>query len=192
MRWGKAATAVLAAALAGCAGLGGNRPAEDPLGVDEHMRLGMSYEDQDLRSAASKEYAAALRQRRDYLPALMALGNLAFQGGDLIEAEIFYRKVIRLVPSHAGANNNLAMVFLVRGSRLDRAEKLAKTALEAAGPFRPYVLDTLANVYMRQGRFTEAQSTLDEADKACAPTNKLLREHLAQSRRQLESRTREL
>lgn len=189
----RAAAAALAAGLAGCAGMGGGGTrVEDPLSADEHMRLGASYEDQSLRSAASKEYAAALRKNKDYLPALMALGNVAFQNGDLIEAEIFYRKVLRLVPDHAGANNNLAMVFLVRNSRLETAEKLVKTALRSAGPFRPYVLDTLANVYMRQGRFPDAKAVLDEAEKSCAPSNTLLREHLAQSRRQLETQTKAL
>jgi tetratricopeptide (TPR) repeat protein len=174
----------LCAGLSACAGLRAAR-APDPLTVDEHMRLGASYEDQGLREPAAKEYAAALREREDYLPALMALGNVAFQRGDLIEAEIYYRKVLKVVPDHAGANNNLAMVFLVRGSRLDYAETLAKTALKQAGPFRPYVLDTLANVYMREGRYNHARDALDEAERGCAPDNALLREHLAQSRRQL-------
>ena len=183
----RAGALIVAAALmsAGCAGMKG--APEDPLSADEHMRLGSSYEDQSQRAQAAKEYAAALRKQKDYLPALMALGNVAFQDGDLIEAEIYYRKVLRLVPDHAGANNNLAMVFLVRGSRLDTAEQLAKTALKNAGPFRPYVLDTLANVYMREGRYPDARQVLDEAEAACSPGNTLLREHLTQSRRQLDS-----
>lgn len=182
----KASRAFVVAALVGfsaCAGV--PKASEDPLTADEHMRLGASYEDQSLRSAAVKEYSAALRKQKDYLPALMALGNSAFQAGDLIEAEIYYRKVIKLVPDHAGANNNLAMVFLVRGSRLDTAETHAKTALKQAGPFRPYVLDTLANVYIRQGKIPDAKRALDEAEAACSPQNTLLREHLSQTRRAL-------
>lgn len=190
--WALAAAAALGSAgLSGCAGAATAR-VDDPLSADEHMRLGSSYEDQNLRSAAAKEYASALRKQKDYLPALMALGNVAFQDGDLIEAEIYYRKVIKLVPDHAGANNNLAMVFLVRGSRLDTAEDLAKTALKNAGPFKPYVLDTLANVYMREGRYPDAKKILDEAEAACSPTNALLREHLAQSRRQLTTYSKAL
>jgi tetratricopeptide (TPR) repeat protein len=185
------ALAVGAAGLSACAGVKASR-AEDPLSADEHMRLGSSYEDQSLRSAATKEYAAALRKEKDYLPALMALGNVAFQDGDLIESEIYYRRVLKLVPDHAGANNNLAMVFLVRGSRLDTAETLAKTALKNAGPFKPYVLDTLANVYMREGRYPDAKAILDEAESECSPTNTLLREHLSQSRRQLTTYSKAL
>lgn len=187
LAWLGAITACLS--LSACAGL---KTAPDPLSADEHMRLGASYEDQGLREQATKEYASALREQRDYLPAMMALGNAAFQGGDLIEAEIYYRKVLKLVPDHAGANNNLAMVFLVRGSRLEYAETLAKTALKQAGPFRPYVLDTLANVYIREGRYPQAKDALDEAERSCGPENGLLREHLAHSRRALAAYSKQL
>src|SRR5579885_3007376 len=102
-----AAALMLASLLSGCATMGRS---DDPLTADEHMRLGASYEDQGLREQATKEYAAALREQKDCLPAMMALGNAAFEGGDLIEAEIYYRKVLKLVPDHAGAPNNLAMV----------------------------------------------------------------------------------
>jgi tetratricopeptide (TPR) repeat protein len=185
------AALLAAASLSSCASLGIKGP-PDPLSADEHMRLGASYEQQGLRSSASREYGAALRKQKDFLPALMALGNVAFQNGDLIEAEIYYRKVLRRVPGHAGANNNLAMVLLVRGARLEAAENHAKTALKNAGPFRPYVLDTLANVYMRQGRFPDAKVVLDEAEASCGPSNALLREHLGQSRRQLMSYSKTL
>jgi len=182
---------LLCGGLSACAGLR-EASAPDPLTADEHMRLGASYEDQGLREAATKEYAAALRREKDSLPALMALGNVAFQRGDLIEAEIYYRKVLKLVPDHAGANNNLAMVFLVRGSRLEYAETLAKTALKQAGPFRPYVLDTLANVYMREGRYPQAKDALDEAERGCGAGNAMLREHLEQSKRQLLAYSKQL
>jgi tetratricopeptide (TPR) repeat protein len=185
-----AAAAALTLLLSGCGTLPGRY--KDPLSADEHMRLGASYEDQGERVSAGREYASALRKQAGHLPALMALGNLAFQGGDLIEAEIYYRKVLALVPDHAGANNNLAMVFLVRNSRLEVAESHAKTALKQAGPFRPYVLDTLANVYMRQGRYIDARAALDEAEQACEKGDMLLRQHLTQSRRQLEVYSRAL
>jgi tetratricopeptide (TPR) repeat protein len=194
MNMKRAAAAVLVAGLAGCAGLGGkpDRAEHDPLTAEEHMRLGASYDEQELHSAAAREYSAALRKRKDYLPALMALGNAAFQASNLIEAELFYRKVLRLVPDHTGANNNMAMVLLVRGARFEAAEEHAKTALKNAGPFRPYVLDTLANVYIRLGRLPEAKAALDEAERACGKSNPLLREHLAQSRRQLDGKEKAL
>lgn len=190
-KMGHAALAAwMAFQASGCAAVRGASAEHDPLSADEHMRLGASYDDQGLRSSAAKEFGAALRKKKDFVPALMALGNAAFQDGDLIEAEIYYRRVLKSIPDHAGANNNLAMVFLVRGSRLDTAETLAKAALKQAGPFRPYVLDTLANVYTRLGRYPQAKAALDEAEALCGSGNALLREHLERSRRQLTTYSR--
>lgn len=175
---------LMALGVAGCAG---GQAKADPLSLEEHLTLGAAYEAQNMRSRAGKEYGAALRLDQKSIAALIALGNLAFQDMNLVEAEIYYRKALKLEPKHVGANNNLATVFLLRGTRLKLAEHLAKTALEASGPYRSYVLDTLANVYMRQGRIAEAKLALDEAERGVHPMNELLRAHIAQSRRQLET-----
>jgi tetratricopeptide (TPR) repeat protein len=122
--------------------------------------------------------------------ALIALGNQAFAHGFLPEAQGYYERAIALEPDQASANNNLAVVCLARGESLEKAEKLARTALEKAGPLRAYVLDTLANVYMRQGRYGDARTALDEAEKlGGVATNPSLRDHLKRSRLNLEAYT---
>src|SRR5689334_1905505 len=78
---------------------------QDPFTAEEHMKLGISFEEQSLYSSAAKEYGAALRKEQNHVPALVALGNLAFKAGSLVEAEIYYRRVLRLAPEHASANN---------------------------------------------------------------------------------------
>lgn len=179
-----AALLAVAALASGCSHLPGFK---DPLSADEHMRLGASYEDQGLRSSAVKEYGAALRKEKNFVPALVALGNLSFEDGSLVEAEIYYRKALNEQPDHAGANNNLAVVYLTRGSRLDVAEQLAHKALAGAGSLKPYVLDTLAHIYMKQGRLVDAKTALDDAELAAPAQNGFLRQRLAQSRRRLET-----
>lgn len=174
-----------AALLAGCVHM--PRSLQDPLTAEEHMRLGASYEDQGLRSKSEKEYAAALRRQKDYIPALIALGNLSFEDGNLVDAEIYYRKVLDLDPEHPSANNNLAVVYLTRGSRIDTAEQLAQRALKRAGSLKPYVLDTLAHIYMREAKPALAKAALDEADAATPRDSAFLRRRLAQSRQQLEN-----
>jgi cytochrome c-type biogenesis protein CcmH/NrfG len=47
------------------------------------------------------------------------------------------------------------------------------------------VLDTLAKIYMRQERYQEARTALEEAVTAAPSENKLLHERLAQSQREL-------
>jgi len=161
----------------------------DPLTPAEHMRQGTVYEGQGELSEAWREYGAALREDRAFLPAVIALGNLAFARADLIEAEIYYRKALKLDSEQPSANNNLAVVYLTRGSRLETAQKLAETALKKAGALRPYVLDTLANVYMREGRYKDAKAALDQAEVASGVENPALKRHLLESRRHLDSYT---
>lgn len=170
-----------------CASACGTLPGRDALTVDQHMRLGASYEEQGLRTEAKREYEAALRSDKEFVPAYVALGNLAFEDGALVEAEHFYRRVLEREAEHPGANNNLAVVYLTRGADLDAAERHARRALAGAGALRPYVLDTLAHIYMKQNRYLDAKAALDDADVAAPSQNGFLRQRLAQSRRRLET-----
>jgi Tfp pilus assembly protein PilF len=138
---------VLVAALtAGCAGLPKALRARDVLSADEHARLGAAYEEQGGREAALAQYRLALATDPRNEGAWMALGNHAFRDGDLKKAERCYRRVLRLEPDHAGAANNLAMVYLSQGRRLDEARDLARGALARGGPLEPYILDTLERI----------------------------------------------
>ena len=157
----------------------------DALTPEEHMSLGASYEAQGLHETAARQYQAVLREHGEHAPALIALGNLSFEAGIIQEAEDYYRRALDAVPDHPGATNNLAMVYLKRGERLDEAERLARTAVGQGGVLHPYALDTLAHIYMRQGRYTEAKTALEEAEAVAPIENLSLRETLAQSRREL-------
>ena len=171
--------------LQACSGLPRVVVLHDALTAEEHMALGMTYEAQGARDLAAREYRAAMTDRADYAPALVALGNLAFDSGALDEAEEYYRRALASHPDHPGANNNLAMVYLKRGDRLDEAERLALKASAQGDSFRPYALDTLAHIYTRTGRYQEAQAALAEAEAAVPAANQTLRERLAQSRQGL-------
>lgn len=157
----------------------------DPLTADEHVKLGTSYEAQGLKEMAAQEFQAALRKQSTYAPAFIGLGNLRFEEGGLQEAEDYYRRALDIDPDHPAANNNLAMVYLTRGERLDEAERLAHNALKRESPLQPYILDTLANIYARQGRCQEATTALQEAAAVAPSENKILQERLVQLRREL-------
>jgi Tfp pilus assembly protein PilF len=141
----------------------------DPLTPEEHIQLGLSYENQNLPTNAEREYRAALHGDKRNVVARVALGNLAYAGGRLDEAETAFRAAVKLAPDNAAANNNLAMVLAERGRDLTRAEKCAQKAA-ADARFRPYALDTLAGIYARQGRFADAERALADAT-ANAPAN---------------------
>lgn len=155
----------------------------DPLSPEEHVTLGTSYLQQGLIEKAEEEFLIALDRQPRNIQALVSLGNLSFERGNLEDAEDYYRRVLDEVPGHPGASNNLAMVYVARGEQLDEAERMALTALERAGPLRPYCLDTLAHIYVRQKRYREATSALDEAEALAATAgSQALLERLHQSR----------
>ena len=177
---------VLAVLFQGCSALPQLVRHRDPLSAEEHLRLGASYEAQGLTDSAARQYQAALHLQKNNIPALIARGNLAFEKADWKNAEACYRRVLRLDPAHVGANNNLAMVYLSSGKDLDKAERWARMALEQGGPLKPYVLDTLAAIYIREGRYSAARKVLDDAVAVVAPAgDKALREQLTKTRAKL-------
>lgn len=157
----------------------------DPLSAEEHVRLGASYEAQGLQEEAVDQYKTALQLQKNSIPALMAWGNLAFAKRDWKNAQACYRRILRLDPTHAGANNNLAMVYVSMGTHLDIAEHCAQTALTQGGPLKPYVLDTLATIFIKENRSTEARKALDDALAAAPEGNKPLRDQLSKTRESL-------
>jgi tetratricopeptide (TPR) repeat protein len=160
----------------------------DPLTAQEHVALGEAYQAKGLKEPAEKEFRAALNREADFVPALVSLGNLAFENGDLQQAEEYYRHVLQRQPEHPQASNNLAMVYLTRGERLAEAERLAHQGLKGPAGLRPYVLDTLVALYIKQGRFNEAEAALDEAEKSVTAGPEALRERFKQLRTELTNR----
>jgi tetratricopeptide (TPR) repeat protein len=181
-----AAFVLLVGGLPACSDMPRPVVLHDPLTPAEHVTLGMTYEEQGLQEMAALEYQAALQQRLEFVPALISLGNLSVEKGALKEAEGYYRRALVTAPDHPGANNNLAVVYLMQGRRIDEAEQLARRALEQAGPpLRAYVLDTMARVYMLKGEYVDAREALEEAASIAPPDDKLLLEQLKQLRQEL-------
>jgi tetratricopeptide (TPR) repeat protein len=99
----------------------------DPLTPEEHLNLGVTYEQQGEFDNAIKEYNLAAKK----LPrAFLYLGNAHFQKKEWKEAEDYYLKAIQVEPNNADAYNNLAWLYYLKKENLDRAEKLAQRAME--------------------------------------------------------------
>ena len=157
----------------------------DTLAPEEHLRLGASYEAQGMLSEAVGQYEAAVRLAPSCAECWLALGNTAFTEGRLNDAEISFRKALEAAPHNPGASNNLAMVVLARNGSLPEAEALAQDALRNSGPLRPYVLDTLANIYLRQERYAEAFTAINQAEEATPVDNLKVREQLQKTRKSI-------
>jgi hypothetical protein len=70
--------------------------------------------------------------------------------------------VLKLDPSHPGANNDLGYGWAEQGRNLRQAEALTRAAVEAE-PDNPSLLDSHAWVLYKQGRFQEARRVLERA-----------------------------
>lgn len=182
----RALALALAGLLAGCAGVQRLAGYRDALSPEEHVRLGTAYEAQGLRQEALKQYKAAVRGDKGCAECWLALGNCEFTDGRFREAGAAFRKALKADPQHSGAANNLAMTLLAGGS-LAEAEALARQALRNAGALRPYVLDTLANVLLRQGRYAAAAAAIDEAEAETPADNVPVRSQLLETRKAIAS-----
>jgi len=158
----------LSAALCACASVKKNFAPADPLTADDHFRLAAAFEAHGLPNDALKHYQRAAKLNPSNAEVWVALGNLKFRQGDYAAAEDEYQRALDRSPYHAGAQNNLALVYLAQNKKLKEAELLAKAALRQNGALRPYVLDTLAHVYEREGRLPEARIAAQQASEAAA------------------------
>jgi len=177
--------AVIGVSFSACSDLPRVRVLHDPLTPEEHVRLGLAYEVEGHPELAAREYDEALTKEHGYMPALIGLGNLAFDRGATKEAEAYYRQALSTAPEDPGVNNNLAMVYLTQQEKLDEAERLANLALAQGGPLQPYVLDTMAHIYHRQGRYREAQTALNKAEALAPSYDRALHQRLTRLQQEL-------
>lgn len=117
---------------------------EDPLSPEEHLDLGMAYEERGEYDLALKEYAAAADE---FPQAHHFMGNVYFMLKDYPAAEKSYKKAIKEMPDNPDPYNNLAWMYYVQKINLDEAERLARKAVSLAPaekiePFR----DTLEKI----------------------------------------------
>lgn len=121
----------------------------DPLTAEEHLQLGLAYEQDGELDLAEREYeeaAGELPEARYYL------GNLAFAREDWDEAERQYEKAVRGLPEDPRPRNNLAWLLYTRGRNLDRAEELARQAVTlATAAERAEYADTLKKIRQARG-----------------------------------------
>ncbi len=116
---------------------------DDPLSPEEHLNLGVAYENKGELDSAIEEYRVASKK----LPvAYLYLGNVYFQKEELDEAERYYRKAIDKDPGNADACNNLAWLYYTKRANLGEAEELALKALTLNPAKKDLYQDTLEKI----------------------------------------------
>lgn len=104
----------------------------------------------------------ALRTHPDNTELLYEASMSAEKLGKLDLMENYLNKVLKQNPEHAHALNALGYSLADRNIRLDEAARLIEKA-SALAPKDPFIMDSLGWVQFRQGKLTEALSTLEEA-----------------------------
>lgn len=116
---------------------------EDPLTPEEHLNLGVAYEQKGEYDLAIREYESASKQ---ISVAYFYLGNAYFLKSEYDKAEASYRKAIRKDPGLADAYNNLAWLLYSRQKNLDEARSLALKAIVLNPEGKATYLDTLKKI----------------------------------------------
>lgn len=109
-----------------------------------------------------KVLQAALKRFDRPIPLLLVMAQACASQKRYPEAEAFYREVIRKNSRAFRAMNNLAVLLALQKTKLPEALKLAKRAIQLAGPAAPY-LDSRAIVYMALGQPRKALDDLNTA-----------------------------
>src|SRR4030081_3009076 len=98
---------VVTLSLAGCSTLSQVSDRHDPLNKNEHVALANTYVAPQQRALAAQHYQAALAQDKRCVPALVSLGNMAFEDRDLKKARSYFQRALKAAPHDPAIMNNL-------------------------------------------------------------------------------------
>jgi tetratricopeptide (TPR) repeat protein len=133
-----------------------------------HLGMGLVYVHWKMRDQAKNEFETALKLDPAFYPALVGLGDLAVQGGDMTGAEAKYRQALKL-NDDAQAHAGLGSVLMAQGKESEgRKELAASFALWKDQPKVVQELFTAAkadNDLKKAAEYAEALAALKSRDR---------------------------
>lgn len=145
------------------------------LSADEHNDLGVFRERNGQLAAAAGHYGEAVRRAPGNSYFRMNLGNALLKQKLFTEAANVFRRA-----DNPDALNNLAYTYGELNANLDEAVALCKRAIELSPSHRAYYLDTLAGIFVKQGKLSEAVATYEQAWAATTDRQASLRDGIQQ------------
>jgi tetratricopeptide (TPR) repeat protein len=146
------------------------------LSAEEHNDLGVFLERAGKFAAAAGNYREAVE---------LAPGNsyFAVNLGNALQKQKLYAEAaaaFRRAGDNPDALNNLAYAYGELNANLDEAITLCERAIKLQPSHRAYYLDTLAGIYLKQGRATEAVTAYEQALAATTDRQSALRTGIEQ------------
>lgn len=127
-------------------------------------------------AAAGKAFAAAVKARPTYLPALLGQVTTAIALGERAAAEDALQKIFKVVPNHPIANHFKALLLVMDGKPRE-AEGLLQDVLSVAPDYVPSQ-QLMGSIYYANGQYEQAEYLLNRVVNA-APGNLSARKLLA-------------
>lgn len=150
----------------------------DPLSPVEHVRLGQLYQGQGRWDLAEREFHQALRHQADDPTIWNAIGVLAFQRGQFLQAEEYFRQAYQLSPGNRQALNNLAWTYVQHAEQEPGAvasivfrwlAREMESMMEQPDLRGHYYWDTLGMLYLRLEDWDRARACFARAWQLASP-----------------------
>src|SRR3989304_6493373 len=100
----------------------------DPLTMDEHISLGLSYEQKGENDLAVQEYIKAMKMSDDDFRPFFYAGNVYYKKKEYKLAEKYYNKALKIAPDNGDVHNTLASVYIDIG-KYEEAGREAEKAV---------------------------------------------------------------
>jgi putative PEP-CTERM system TPR-repeat lipoprotein len=149
----------------------------DPKNVQVRMLLGGLYARNKEYADAMKTFAGVRQINPAYVPALYQEGTIHELMGNRTEALKKYREVLSHDKNHVPALNNLAFLYADAPKMKGQALEMASRAFKLQ-PNNGAILDTYGYVLFKNGKISEAATTLEKAATQL-PRNPTVQYHLA-------------
>ena len=144
-------------------------------------RIALLHKRRGRRDAAHRMLMDLRKSYPKSMPIILELGVLLWESGRPEESKQTFEEALRMDPESDVALNRLAWFHAIEGRNLERGIELSKRSLEIRPATPPY-LDTLAELYYRNGQRVEAISHIQKAIEA-DPNNRYYRVQLDKFKR---------
>ncbi len=122
---------------------------DDPLTAEQHNDLGVVYKTKGKYELAEKEYAKAIKLKKNWMPPYFNMGNLYYKTGRYPQAESYFRQALERNADDPDVMNNLANALLAQDKH-DEAAALIRKAIKI-NPREEY-LDTQRKITEKDPR----------------------------------------